>query len=571
MTAQRVASPSIPATGKWTSRISFSSRLIVVFALMMSVALAASVAVSFLQTKATLTKTVEDRLLREADVMGSIIRNLHFVYVSDEAYFRQQVDMSIHEQKRQLDGDGLEAEFFLLQDETAVPFLASRQSGLELDEAFLDKAREVKDGVFHGTVMDRAFTAVVMPIRELGGHCLLLVPKDRYLAPVYAAAGTSLLISGGSLVLSIVLILFAVRSLTKPLIQLQTVMRSVREGRLNQDIEVKTTIPEILSLAQSFRMMLVHLKGVIDPLKQTTDQLQQTGHTLTRSSEMTLSTGKQLVAAIETVKSGAEQTAAASEDGMHRFVEMKDDLERLIGRMDEVFASSREMERSAERGEESASLLVETFHGFERDFGTMAESIGDIRQSAASITEMVSLVHAVADQTNLLALNASIEAARAGEAGKGFSVVAGEIRKLAGQSAEVSKRIADSVHEMDRMTRQTVGRVEQIIGNVKERQAEADRAKQALDAVMKEIGDVHERIVGMQGDLQSLKDQLPAVQHILHDCSSVSQETFASSERMLVISRDQTIRMEQTHEIGGTLTLLSDSLVKLTQTFETNG
>lgn len=58
-----------------------------------------------------------------------------------------------------------------------------------------------------------------------------------------------------------------------------------------------------------------------------------------------------------------------------------------------------------------------------------------ITSVSGSIEEFAKINENIAGQINLLSLNATIEAARAGEAGKGFTVVASEVKNLAGQAA----------------------------------------------------------------------------------------------------------------------------------------
>ena len=143
---------------------------------------------------------------------------------------------------------------------------------------------------------------------------------------------------------------------------------------------------------------------------------------------------------------------------------------------EEIFAMKAKIEEigenSAKIGESFGVLEEKAQAGIEKQ-GAVNEQIYEIERESKALQEANSVISGIAEMTNLLAMNAEIEAAHAGEAGKGFSVVANEIRRLAEDSGEQSRRIGEQLSKITRT-------IEEIVSSSK-------LASDALEDVFREI------------------------------------------------------------------------------------
>jgi len=403
---------------------------------------------------------------------------------------------------------------------------------------------------------------------EIGGTYVLLIPTNSYMEPVNAMAYFTLVIIVLSIIVTAIVIILFVRTLTKPLNILRNTMRDVRDGNFQQSIAIRTTIPEITSLHKSYNAMIHQMSRMLQELKETTNELENTGVDLKQASGNALTSSQELVTSINIVRQGAEQTASSSEDSATSFRTMKQKIEAMMSNMDLVFDRSENMNLSAKSGEKSMDELISTIHTFEEDFDKLTSTIKQVKDYSFSITNLIDLVNGIAEQTKLLALNASIEAARAGDAGRGFAVVAQEVRNLAEQSTKATEQISKSVLNMEAITVGASREFDQILVKTKNNLQMAHESKLSFDELMEEISEVSEKLQGMQGELKGLKDILPHLEQTADDFSSVSQETLASAEEMLVSSENQMLQMKSTNEIGLKLNHLSQSLSAITQRFK---
>ncbi|WP_317889869.1 methyl-accepting chemotaxis protein [Sutcliffiella deserti] len=522
---------------------------------------------SYLKAKEMTMETIKNRIVREAELMGHLAENLKFLYISQDDYFMQQLQINIRNQQDKLEKDGILSEFFYLTDEQVIPFEVSKGKLPELSESLISQMNGSDSGLLHKKLDGKDYTITFRPMTEIDGTYAIIIPTETYMGPVTEMAHFTLVVIVISLIILTLLMIVFVRTLTRPLSLLRETMKQVREGKLERAADINTSVPEILSLHKSYNAMIDQMRSMLQELKSTTVELSRTGGNLQSSSEDALASSQQLVAAIHMVKHGAEQTASSSEDSVNSFRDMKNKIEEAMDNMNVVLNSSKTMNKSAKGGEYTMKELISSIHTFEKDFDKFNSTIKHVKNYASSISNLVGLIQGVSGQTKLLALNATIEAARAGDAGKGFTVVAKEIRKLADQSSHAAEEITQSIIHMEEVTVNATEEFDEMLIKMKTNLNLANSSKLTFDELMKEIGGVNENMKDMQGKLKELEYILPELEHSADGLLSLSQETSASSDEMFAASENQNELLEGNHHIGKQLNELSQSLSAITSRF----
>ncbi len=176
--------------------------------------------------------------------------------------------------------------------------------------------------------------------------------------------------------------------------------------------------------------------------------------------------------------------AVTISESTHRYESLKESSTRM-GKSIQTIASTSE-EISAQTEEMAAA-------------GQAMKSTLEKSQNLVKDTDQVmGLIKMIAGQTNLLGLNAAIESARVGEQGRGFGVVAEEIRKLAGVTADSIKNIEGIIRAIqadNQSNHAQMSHIATMIAQVSLATVQVSEATQALNEMAVELNGMAENLI----------------------------------------------------------------------------
>ena len=320
----------------------------------------------------------------------------------------------------------------------------------------------------------------------------------------------ALAMSGGILLVCVLLAVFLTRSIAGPLRRLVLYAREVAGGNLREPRIVQKD--EVGQLNAALGVMVGTLKHKIEEAREQTDmalaksrEAEEALSSAEVAAQETAAKNDMILGACQRIKDVVSNANRASRELSAGILQSKKGAEvqarkisETASAMEQMSAVVIEVSRNAtsaaelsagarQKAEEGADVVLEvtrSIRSVQEQSRRLKEDMQTLGQHAQAVNRIMSVISDIADQTNLLALNAAIEAARAGESGRGFAVVADEVRKLAEKTMASTTDVDNAVRAIQQSADKNMRQVDEAVQTIEQATELTGRSGEALREIV---------------------------------------------------------------------------------------
>lgn len=443
----------------------------------------------------------------------------------------------------------------------AEPLIAGFKSVLDKNEATV---------VHYDDATGEDQTATLVPV-QLDGRRWVIVGEVAT-SEVREEANKLLGILGGLTLVMLLIVSGVVFLMTNSFaVNIKKVVRAcdlLNEGDLRDTPKTINSEDELGQLSDGFIKMRKTLHDLIKGVQSHALEVSKAAEAVSHASQQSAEASTQVADTITEIAAGAEQQHESAVSVTNAATAISAHTATMSERAEEVAAVTNNTIERVREGRHSIDEVVNYMQQIKTGSETVDAAITALGKSSEEISHSVDVIAGIAEQTNLLALNAAIEAARAGEQGRGFAVVAEEVRKLAEESGEFSKRIAQTMQSVQSDMERAIDagkRGSEYVSYGLTSVQTADDVFQSISAAIQQLGagvkGITEGIRQMDNEAQTVREQIVSVQEVsMSNASNVQSVSGAAQE--------QSASMEEISAETRTLSNLADQLAGETKRFK---
>ena len=295
----------------------------------------------------------------------------------------------------------------------------------------------------------------------------------------------------------------------------------INSGDLRETPKTITSQDELGQLSDGLVKMRHTLNTLIQRIQSNAAELSTSAEGLTDASQQSAEASNHVAMSITEIAEGVERQSEASSSVANATASISgqaEEMSKQVGTVAEVTNNTVERVREGRR---SIDEVVKYMEQIKTGSETVDAAISALGKSSEEISHSVEVIGSIAEQTNLLALNAAIEAARAGEHGRGFAVVAEEVRKLAEESGEFSKKISETMQSVQADMERAIDagkHGDEYVGHGLDSVRTADEVFQSIAESIQQLGDGVKDITAgirkMEDDTQTVRAQIEEIQKV---------------------------------------------------------